>query len=37
VTDEGEWQEYIQEARKHPNEDDLRQAREFALGVLTRV
>lgn len=37
VTDEGEWQEYIQEARKHPDEDDLRQAREFALGVLTRV
>ena len=31
VTQEDEWQEYIQEARRHPDEDDLRQAREFAL------
>jgi flavodoxin I len=34
VTDEDEWQEYIQEVRKHPDEDDLRKAREFAQAVL---
>jgi flavodoxin len=34
VTDEDEWQEYIREARKHPDEDDLRRAREFAQEVL---
>jgi flavodoxin I len=36
VTDEGERQEYIQEARRHPDEEDLRQAREFAQDVLAR-
>ena len=36
VTDEDQWQEYIQEVRKHPNENDLRKAREFAQEVLAR-
>jgi hypothetical protein len=36
VTDEDEWQEYIQEARKHPDEEDLRRARGFAQEVLAR-
>ena len=34
VTDEDEWEEYVQEARKHPDEDDLRKAREFAREVM---
>jgi flavodoxin len=37
VTDEDEWQEYIQEARGHPNEHDLRRAGEFVRQVLTGV
>ena len=36
VTDEDEWEEYIREARQHPSEDDLQQARGFARGVLAR-
>ena len=36
VTDEDEWEEYIGEVRKHPDEDDLRKAREFAQEVLAR-
>lgn len=36
VTDEDEWQEYIQEVREHPDEDDLRKAREFAHKILVR-
>ncbi len=36
VADEEEWREYIQEARQHPDEDDLRTAREFAQAVLVR-
>jgi flavodoxin len=34
VTDEDEWEEYVQEARTHPDEDDLRKAKEFAQGAL---
>ncbi|MGD2207773.1 MAG: flavodoxin family protein [Anaerolineae bacterium] len=34
VTDEDEWEEYVQEARKHPDEDDLRKAKEFAQKVV---
>jgi flavodoxin len=34
VTDEDEWEEYVQEVRKHPDEDDLRKAKEFAQGAL---
>ena len=30
VTDEDEWAAYVHEARKHPDEDDLRKAKEFA-------
>ena len=37
VTDEDEWQEYIQEARQHPNEDDLGKARAFAQAVLAQM
>jgi flavodoxin len=36
VTNEDEWQEYIEEVRKHPDEEDLRKAREFAQEVLAR-
>jgi flavodoxin len=36
VTDKDEWEEYIQEVKKHPNENDLRNAREFARQVLAR-
>ena len=34
VTDEDEWKTYIEEARKHPNEEDVQKAREFARQVL---
>jgi flavodoxin len=37
VTEEAEWQEYIHEVRNHPDEDDLRDAREFARGVLAQL
>ena len=36
VTDEDEWEVYVQEVRKHPDETDLRNAREFAQQVLAR-
>lgn len=36
VADEDEWQEYIQEARRHPDAEDLRTARDFAQAVLAR-
>jgi flavodoxin I len=36
VTDEAEWETYIEEVRKHPNEEDLHKAREFARQVLTK-
>ena len=36
VTDEDEWKTYIEEARKHPNEEDVQKAREFARQVLIR-
>jgi flavodoxin len=34
ITTPGEWAEYVEELRQHPNEDDLRKAREFAGQVL---
>jgi len=34
VTDEDEWEAYVQEVRNHPDEDDLRKAKEFAQAVL---
>jgi flavodoxin len=34
VTDEGEWKTYIEEVKRHPDEEDLQQAREFARQVL---
>jgi hypothetical protein len=37
VTDEAEWETYVKEVRKHPNEEDLQKAREFARQVLTKT
>jgi hypothetical protein len=34
VTNEDEWAAYVDEARQHPDEDDLRKAREFAQEVM---
>jgi hypothetical protein len=34
VTDEDEWAAYGHEVRKHPDEDDLRKAKEFAREVM---
>jgi flavodoxin len=34
VTDEDEWAAYVHEVRKHPDEDDLRKAKEFAQEVM---
>lgn len=34
VTDEDEWEAYIEEVRKHPGEEDLHKARDFARQVL---
>jgi flavodoxin len=34
VTEEDEWAEYVREVRKHPDEDDLRKAKEFAQEVM---
>ncbi len=34
VTDEEEWKGYVEEVRKHPDEEDLRRAAEFAAQVL---
>ena len=36
VTDEDKWEAYIQEARKHPDEDELRKARGFAHETLAK-
>jgi flavodoxin I len=36
VTNEDEWAAYIHEARKHPDEDDLRRAKEFAQEALAQ-
>jgi flavodoxin len=36
VTDEDEWQAYVREVRKHPDEEDLRRARAFARQVLAQ-
>ncbi len=36
VTDADDWEEYVQEVRKHPDEDDLRKAKEFARQVLAQ-
>jgi len=36
VTDEKEWEAYLAELRKHPNEDDMEQARVFARALLSQ-
>ena len=36
VTDEEEWERYLEEVRGHPDDDDLRRAAEFAAQVLAR-
>jgi len=37
VTDDGEWQRYLEEVRGHPDDEDLRHAGEFAVQVLGRA
>jgi flavodoxin len=34
VTEDDEWETYVEEVRKHPSEQDLEKAKEFALQVL---
>jgi flavodoxin len=36
VTDEAEWETYVEEVRQHPNEEDLRKAKGFARQVLAK-
>jgi flavodoxin len=36
VTDDDEWEAYIDEVRKHPTQEDLEEAKEFALRVLSK-
>ena len=36
IPDDEEWEAYITEVRKHPNEEDMEQAREFARSVLSQ-
>ena len=36
VPDEEEWEEYVVEMRKHPNEEDMEKARRFARAVLAQ-
>jgi flavodoxin len=37
ITDDAQWTEYIDEARKHPTEEDLRNARAFACDALAAL
>jgi flavorubredoxin len=37
VTDEDEWEAYVQEVRRHPDAEDLRQARGFAQEVAAKL
>ena len=37
VTDRDDWEEYVQEVRRHPDKEDLRHAREFARQVLAHA
>ena len=37
ITDEAEWTEYLEEAPRHPNDQDLLNARAFARGVLEKL
>jgi hypothetical protein len=36
VTDPVEWEAYIAQVREHPNKEDLRNARAYALQVLSK-
>jgi len=36
VTDDDEWETYLAEVRKHPDEDDFRRAAEFAQEILSQ-
>ena len=36
VTDEDEWNKYKEEVNKHPNEEDIQRAKEFAHNVLLK-
>lgn len=35
IQDEGEWEEYIEEVKKHPNAEDLENAKLYAKRVTT--
>lgn len=37
ISDEAEWNEYLEEVRQHPNDQDLLNARAFARGVLEKL
>ena len=37
ITDKAEWTEYLEEAPRHPNDQDLLNARAFARGVLEKL
>jgi flavodoxin len=34
ITDDDEWETYVEEVRKHPDEEDLEKAKAFALQIL---
>jgi flavodoxin len=36
VTGEDEWAEYVEEVRKHPNDEDFHKARKFAQDILAK-
>lgn len=37
VTDEDEWEKYIEEVNKHPTEEDIQRAKEFARNVVLKI
>ncbi|MCK5152075.1 MAG: flavodoxin domain-containing protein [Candidatus Thorarchaeota archaeon] len=37
ITDEDEWNEYLPELRKHPDANDIENAKKYALGILDKL
>ena len=37
IKNENEWEEYMEEVVKHPNQTDMQDARKFARDILTRI
>ena len=37
IPDEKQWDEYIEDARRHPTTEDVQAAREFTRSVLTKA